>query len=322
MFSSRLVRTAAGGTKSPLACFARRSRRAGGSSAGGSLVHWRGIAVSAPSRQEEGSGAADAVLAEPASGAAALPPADAIPGEAVEIVAEAMPYFRPYSPVSIVCNLLETVHTTTGLPWWATVATCTLSARFCMLPVIVYTMRNGAKMAIMKPEMDAVQARFKAEQRTDPKAQERFQRDAQALMDKHKVHPLKMLLGPCVPRTLRRCPAAPVLSRARARDRRLCQAPVFISFFMATRRLAEYNTSVAAESAFWVPSLAEADPLYILPVAASISMLIIAELGGDTGNEQQAEQMAKFKTVMRVAAVGICPLVRASHPSSVLMPEF
>ena len=105
-------------------------------------------------------------------------------------------------------------------------------------------------------------------------------------------------------------------------ERRLCQAPVFISFFMATRRLAEFNTSVAAESAFWVPSLAEADPLYILPVAASISMLIIAELGGDTGNEQQAEQMAKFKTVMRVAAVGICPLVRASHPRSVPMPEF
>ena len=51
-------------------------------------------------------------------------------------------------------------------------------------------------------------------------------------------------------------------------------------------------------------------------------MLIIAELGGDTGNEQQAEQMAKFKTVMRVAAVGICPLVRASHPRSVPMPEF
>ena len=320
MFSSRLVHTAARGTKSPLLGAARSSQRA----AGGALVHWRGIAVSAPSRQEEGSGAADAVLAEPASGAAALPAADAIPlpGEAVEIVAEAMPYFRPYSPVSIVCNLLETVHTTTGLPWWATVATCTLSARVCMLPVIVYTMRNGAKMAIMKPEMDAVQARFKAEQRTDPKAQERFQRDAQALMDKHKVHPLKMLLGPCAPRTLRRCAAVPVLSRARARDRRLCQAPVFISFFMATRRLAEYNTSVAAESAFWVPSLAEADPLYILPVAASISMLIIAELGGDTGNEQQAEQMAKFKTVMRVAAVGICPLVRASHPRSILMPEF
>ena len=312
MFSSRLVHTAARGTKSPLLGAARSSQRA----AGGALVHWRGIAVSAPSRQEEGSGAADAVLAEPASGAAALP------GEAVEIVAEAMPYFRPYSPVSIVCNLLETVHTTTGLPWWATVATCTLSARVCMLPVIVYTMRNGAKMAIMKPEMDAVQARFKAEQRTDPKAQERFQRDAQALMNKHKVHPLKMLLGPCAPRTLRRCAAVPVLSRARARDRRLCQAPVFISFFMATRRLAEYNTSVAAESAFWVPSLAEADPLYILPVAASISMLIIAELGGDTGNEQQAEQMAKFKTVMRVAAVGICPLVRASHPRSILMPEF
>lgn len=210
---------------------------------------------------------------------------DAMPlAEGMVIVEEAMPYFWPYTPVTLMYNLLDTVHTMSGLPWWATVASCTLTARFCLLPVIVYTMKNGAKMALMKPEMDAVQARYKAEQRSDPGAQPRFQRDAAALMSKYDVHPMRMLLGP------------------------LCQAPIFISFFMATRRLAEFNPSVAAEGMAWIPTMAGPDPLYILPVCASLSMLIIAELGGDTGNEQQAQQMAKFKNVMRVAAIGVFPL--------------
>lgn len=221
--------------------------------------------------------AADATAAV---GGAAV--AEALP--AVEIVTEAIPYFRPYSPATIMCNTLEAVHTTTGLPWWATVAACTLTARACLLPVIVYTMKNGAKMALMKPEMDAVQARFKAEQRTDPTAQARFQRDAQALMTKYDVHPARMLIGP------------------------LSQAPIFISFFMATRRLAEYNPEVAEEAFLWVPSIAEADPLFVLPVCASITMLTIAQLGGDTGNDAQKEQMEKFRKVMSIAAIGVFPL--------------
>ena len=220
--------------------------------------------------------AADVTVGGGAAAAESLP--------SVELVAEAIPYFRPYSPATIMCNTLEAVHTTTGLPWWATVAVCTLTARTCLLPVIVYTMKNGAKMALMKPEMDAVQARFKSEQRTDPTAQARFQRDAQALMTKYDVHPARMLFGP------------------------LSQAPIFISFFMATRRLAEYNPTVAEESLLWIPSIAEADPLYVLPVCASITMLTIAQLGGDTGNEQQKEQMEKFKKVMSFAAVAVFPL--------------
>ena len=66
--------------------------------------------------------AADATAAV---GGAAV--AEALP--AVEIVTEAIPYFRPYSPATIMCNTLEAVHTTTGLPWWATVAACTLTTR-------------------------------------------------------------------------------------------------------------------------------------------------------------------------------------------------
>ena len=58
----------------------------------------------------------------------------------------------------------------------------------------------------------------------------------------------------------------------------------------------------------WVPSIAEADPLFVLPVCASITMLTIAQLGGDTGNDAQKEQMEKFRKVMSIAAIGVFPL--------------
>ena len=35
----------------------------------------------------------------------------------------------------------------------------------------------------------------------------------------------------------------------------------------------------------WIPALAEADPMYILPVVSSCSMFMLVQLGGDTGAE-------------------------------------
>ena len=82
----------------------------------------------------------------------------------------------------------------------------------------------------------------------------------------------------------------------------LHQAPLFISFFFATRRLATDNPEVAAESMFWLESLAEPDPYCVLPMITCCSLLCLAELGGDpaAGGAQQ-EQMAKMKNVRRPA---------------------
>ena len=88
--------------------------------------------------------------------------------ECLEIVADAMPYFRPYSPITLFYHALDSMKLVTGLPWWAVVAGATVTARLLMMPVVIYTMKNGARMALVKPEMDAIQARFKSEQRSDP----------------------------------------------------------------------------------------------------------------------------------------------------------
>jgi len=144
-------------------------------------------------------------------------------------------------------------------------------------------MKNGARVAQMKPEMDAVQARLRSEQQSDPEAQARFQRDAKALMERHGANPVKMLLGPIV------------------------QAPIFLSFFLSTRRLAEWEPSLMQEGFLWIPSIAGSDPTYILPVLSCGTMLIMAQIGGEAGDEH-GEQMKQFRTVMQVAAVGVLPL--------------
>jgi|EP01047_Picozoa_sp_COSAG01_P021278 hypothetical protein len=85
-------------------------------------------------------------------------------------ISEAMPYFRPYSPITLLCTGLENAKALSGLPWWGVVVGATLAARVLLVPIAVYTMKNGARVAQMKPEMDAVQARLRSEQQSDPGA--------------------------------------------------------------------------------------------------------------------------------------------------------
>lgn len=204
--------------------------------------------------------------------------------ESSQAVVAAIPHFLPYSPISLLCGALDCFKCYTGLPWWATIAGATLSTRLLLIPVVIYTMRNGANMARMKPEMEMVQARFQSEQRSDPQAKARFQRDMQALMAKHNANPAKMLAAP------------------------LIQAPIFISFFLCTRRLAEWEPSLQNEAFLWVPSVANADPYYILPAISSCTMVAIALVGGETGNEDQDSNIQKFRKTMLVAAVCVAPL--------------
>ena len=64
-----------------------------------------------------------------------------------EIVADIAPQYPWYTaPVNGVQFMMETVHDVSGLPWWATVVVTTLSARVLILPIVVYTMKNGAKV--------------------------------------------------------------------------------------------------------------------------------------------------------------------------------
>ncbi|XP_078741257.1 mitochondrial inner membrane protein OXA1L-like [Lampetra fluviatilis] len=72
---------------------------------------------------------------------------------------------------------------------------------------------------------------------------------------KHKINPLKCFLVPMV------------------------QMPIFLSFFMALRKMAELPVpSMEVGGALWFNNLTAADPFYVLPIASTLTMLAVLEV--------------------------------------------
>lgn len=64
------------------------------------------------------------------------------------------------------------------------------------------------------------------------------------------------------------------------------QAPVFISFFIALRKMAYLPVpSLQTGGLLWFPDLTAADPFYILPLAVTGTMVLILEVGHPKSGE-------------------------------------
>ena len=57
--------------------------------------------------------------------------------------------------------LVQTVHETGGLPWFAAIAGTTVAMRTLLFPLAIKAMKNGAKLAEVAPEMQRIQAKLK-----------------------------------------------------------------------------------------------------------------------------------------------------------------
>merc|ERR1711934_93295 len=184
-----------------------------------------------------------------------------------------------YGPFDGMEMLLEYMHNTTGMEWPIVIVGVTVAARVVMLPVMVSVMKNSQRLQRIQPQVQSLSDRMKEAASTDPALMKSYQDELQQLFKTHDCHPIKSLRGI------------------------VFQAPVFMSFFFAIRRIAESDPSFAVPF-MHLPSLAEPDPMFILPVATSATMLLAAELGAD-GQQVQNNPMAK--NVMRAFSVAIIP---------------
>ena len=201
----------------------------------------------------------------PSSGALpdAAPPVELIPvpdvggdaaaaaGEnAASAAAELLPELG-YYPSHLVMQGIEGLHLTTGLPYWATIVVTTIGLRSLMLPLAFRTMRNSARMAVLKPELQLVMDRMKQDpaSSSDPKRQKMYQTQMNALFKKHDAYPMRSLQFP------------------------LFQLPVFMSFFFGLKGMGEYFPSISDGGALWFTDLSSADPLYIFPVVTAASFV-------------------------------------------------
>ncbi|XP_070574962.1 mitochondrial inner membrane protein OXA1L-like [Ptychodera flava] len=196
------------------------------------------------------------------------------------------------TPVGLIQNALEFLHMDVGLPWWGAIALGTLIARVLIFPIVIKGQRNSAKLNNVMPTMQRLgnkmtEARKSGSQMEIMKASH----ELQAFMKVHKVNPLKNLIIPVV------------------------QAPIFISFFIGLRKMASLPVvSMQSGGMFWFRDLTIADPYFILPALASVTMLAAIELGGETG--VQNPQVQNVKTAMRILPFAILPFIY-SMPTAV-----
>lgn len=65
-------------------------------------------------------------------------------------------------PADYAIRLLEFLHQTSGLPYWETIIASTLVLRLILFPMVINTARGAARMTLMRPEMDALMEKAKA----------------------------------------------------------------------------------------------------------------------------------------------------------------
>jgi len=173
------------------------------------------------------------------------------------------------TPVGWVQNLLETLHSTVGLPWWGSIMCCTVIFRFAVLPLAVKGIINNLKMAAIKPEMDRLSAIMKSSKATkNPRIRAKANNDLMALFKHHGTNPLKGLITPAV------------------------QMPLFFSFFIAIRRMAELPVpSLLDGGVLWFADLTQPDPYMVLPIISASLVWLTVEMGhtemGPLGNNMK-----------------------------------
>jgi membrane protein insertase Oxa1/YidC/SpoIIIJ len=63
-------------------------------------------------------------------------------------------------PKHLIVDGLLAIHDATGLPWWATILTTTVTVRLLLFPIVLNSAKNASKMQALKPELEALNQKF------------------------------------------------------------------------------------------------------------------------------------------------------------------
>lgn len=216
-------------------------------------------------------------------------------------VVEAVSYVDPvptgWTPAAFAELGIVAIHDAWGCPWYMAISGITFGLRVALLPLVIYQMKNVARLAWVQPELEAITKQWKAAggYSAPPKITDGYQKRMKELFAKHNCNPARSLVGIFV------------------------QAPMFISFFIALRHMAKTYPSFQTGGILWFSDLSIADPTYALPVVAAMTMIATIELGGDTG-KALSEQQASMKYMFRGLALFMIPAVILSGiPNAVFM---
>ena len=147
--------------------------------------------------------------------------------------------------------------------WGVAIIILTITARLLLFPLAVPSIKGMIKMRELKPEIDALNEKFK----DDPQAKGLAQME---LWRKHKVNPLKG----CLPQ--------------------LASMPVWFALYTTLQTAVElYNIPF-----LWFPDLSAADPLYILPFVIGGTSFVQQKMMPMQGDPAQQKMLQYFMPAM------------------------
>ncbi|XP_055911313.1 mitochondrial inner membrane protein OXA1L [Eupeodes corollae] len=199
-----------------------------------------------------------------------------------------------WTPVGMVQNCMEYLHIGLDLPWFAAIAIGTCVVRTLIFPLVIVSQRNAAKMNNHMPQLQVLQLKMtEARQTGDAIQSARYAQEMMLFMKEKDLNPLKNMVVP------------------------LAQAPLFISFFMGLRAMA--NTPVESlrdGGLWWFTDLTVADPYFLLPAITSATLYLTIEIGTDSAR-LSAQNMHLMKYVLRALPIAIFPFTM-NFPAAIL----
>ncbi|KAJ8982667.1 hypothetical protein NQ317_017657, partial [Molorchus minor] len=199
-----------------------------------------------------------------------------------------------YSPVGIIQNCFEYLHVTLGVEWWVAIAIGTLVIRTLLFPLVIIAQRNAARMNNYLPQMQLIQLKLtEARQSGNQLDAARYAQELMLFMKDKQLNPLKNMIVP------------------------LAQMPIFVSFFMALRQMANVPVdSLRTGGLFWFTDLTLPDQFYLLPIITSATLYATIELGTDSA-KLSAQNMQIMKYVLRGLPLVILPFI-VNFPGAIL----
>ena len=160
--------------------------------------------------------------------------------------------------------LLRLVHGFVGNWGWAIVLV-TIFFNLLMLPTRIMMMKSSLKMQRVQPKMDAIKKKYAHLKPTDPK---RAEMNAET-MQLYKEEGINMY-GGCLPI--------------------LVQMPLFFAYYRVLANVVELRQAHWG----WLPNLAVADPLHILPIVIIGSMFLVQFITPAPGMDPAQRKMMAF----------------------------
>lgn len=194
--------------------------------------------------------------------------------------------------------LYNTVQTTTGLPWWATIIIVTAGVRCVLFPIVARGQARSARLANVQPKMNAMMADLKEAKASG--SQLHYQQmlvKTQKFMADEKVNPAGMLILPAI------------------------QGPLFMSFFFSLKSMGEQGLNTMKDGgALWFPDLTMADPTtWSLPILSAAATMIIIETGAEMGAASTPNQQQKVMRWVMRGMIGTMPFWVYHLPAACLV---